>query len=151
MLNWLFQHDYLDTYCFERLICMCFVFCICTCSAQLSMFHMERRFRNTLIIIIIIKVALNIYALWVKVPHPSLVLFIEICIFVDYFMARSLTKIAKHQSNQRIDSPTIHPISQPKSQATNQTKNRPAIKPHQPKSQPTKPVSQAVTYLHFLL
>ena len=25
-------------------------FCICTCSAQLSMFHMERRSRNTLII-----------------------------------------------------------------------------------------------------
>ena len=31
-----------------------FYFCICTCSAQLSMFHMERRSRNTLIIIIII-------------------------------------------------------------------------------------------------
>ena len=29
-------------------------FCISTCSAQLSMFHMERRTRNTLIIIIII-------------------------------------------------------------------------------------------------
>ena len=29
-------------------------FCICTCSAQLSMFHMERHSRNTLIIIIII-------------------------------------------------------------------------------------------------
>ena len=29
-------------------------FCICTCSAQLSMFHMERRSRNMLIIIIII-------------------------------------------------------------------------------------------------
>ena len=29
-------------------------FCICTCSAQLSMFHMERCPRNTLIIIIII-------------------------------------------------------------------------------------------------
>ena len=29
-------------------------FCSCTCSAQLSMFHMERRYRNTLIIIIII-------------------------------------------------------------------------------------------------
>ena len=28
-------------------------FCICTCSTQLSMFHMERRSRNTLIIIII--------------------------------------------------------------------------------------------------
>ena len=31
------------------------VFCICTCSAQLRVFHMERRSRNTLIIIIIIK------------------------------------------------------------------------------------------------
>ena len=29
-------------------------FCICTCSTQLSMFHMERRSRNMLIIIIII-------------------------------------------------------------------------------------------------
>ena len=28
-------------------------FCTCTCAAQLSMFHMERRSRNTLIIIII--------------------------------------------------------------------------------------------------
>ena len=28
-------------------------FCICTCSAQLSMFHMESRSRNKLIIIII--------------------------------------------------------------------------------------------------
>ena len=28
-------------------------FCICTCSAQLSMFHMERRSRSTLIIIFI--------------------------------------------------------------------------------------------------
>ena len=29
-------------------------FCICTCSAQLSVFHMERRSRNTLIVIITI-------------------------------------------------------------------------------------------------
>ena len=29
-------------------------FCICPISAQMSMFHMERRFRNKLIIIIII-------------------------------------------------------------------------------------------------
>ena len=28
-------------------------FSICTCSAQLSMFHMEKRSRNTLIIIIL--------------------------------------------------------------------------------------------------
>ena len=27
-------------------------FCICTCSAQLNTFHMERRSRNTLIVII---------------------------------------------------------------------------------------------------
>ena len=33
--------------------CVLFL-CICTCSAQLNMFHMERRSRNTLIIIIII-------------------------------------------------------------------------------------------------
>ena len=26
MLSWMFQHAYLDTYCFECLICMCFVF-----------------------------------------------------------------------------------------------------------------------------
>ena len=26
MLSWMFQHDYLDTYCFECLICMGFVF-----------------------------------------------------------------------------------------------------------------------------
>ena len=35
-------------------------FCICTCSAQLSMFHMERRFRNTLISISII-IIINIF------------------------------------------------------------------------------------------
>ena len=26
MLNWMFEHDYLDTYCFECLICMGFFF-----------------------------------------------------------------------------------------------------------------------------
>ena len=26
MLSWMFQHDYLDTYCLECLIYMCFVF-----------------------------------------------------------------------------------------------------------------------------
>ena len=26
MLSWMFQHEHLDTYCFECLICMCFVF-----------------------------------------------------------------------------------------------------------------------------
>ena len=35
-------------------------FCICTCSAQLSMFHMERHSRNTLIIIIIIMIIIII-------------------------------------------------------------------------------------------
>ena len=55
MLSWVFQHDYLDTCCFECLICMCFiVLYFAPVSAQLSMFHMERRSRNTLIIIIII-------------------------------------------------------------------------------------------------
>ena len=34
-----------------------FHFCIFTCSAELSMFHMEKRSRNTLIIIIIKKIS----------------------------------------------------------------------------------------------
>ena len=55
MLNWMFQHDCLDTYCFwVSDMHGFFYFYICTCSAQLSMFHMEKRSRNTLIIIIII-------------------------------------------------------------------------------------------------
>ena len=36
-------------------------FCICTCSAQLSMFHMERHSRNTLIIIIIVIMMMTRY------------------------------------------------------------------------------------------
>ena len=35
-------------------------FCICTCSAQLGMFHMERRSRNTLIIIFYYKIQIDI-------------------------------------------------------------------------------------------
>ena len=41
--------------------CACVLyFCICTCSVQMSIFHMERRFRNTLIIIIIIIIIIMI-------------------------------------------------------------------------------------------
>ena len=35
-------------------------FCICPCSAQLSMFHMERRSRNTLIIKDLLKITSTI-------------------------------------------------------------------------------------------
>ena len=42
-------------------------FCICTCSAQLSMFHMERRSRNTLIIIVIIGVIIVVVGVVVVV------------------------------------------------------------------------------------
>ena len=45
-------------------------FCICTCSAQLSMFHMERHSRNTLIIIIII-IIIIIYKLFNKGIWPD--------------------------------------------------------------------------------
>ena len=48
-------------------------YCICTCSAQLSMFHMERRSRNTLTIIIssiIITFQQNfLVQLWSSAPH----------------------------------------------------------------------------------
>ena len=43
-------------------------FCICTYSAQLSMFHMERCCRNTLIIIIIIIIVIIIYISYRRVP-----------------------------------------------------------------------------------
>ena len=52
LLSWMLEQNCLDTCCLGCLSCMCFVFCICTCSAQLSMFHMERRSRNRLTIII---------------------------------------------------------------------------------------------------
>ena len=52
LFNWMFEHDCLDKCCFGCLRCMCLYYCICTCSAQLSMFHMERHSRNTLIILI---------------------------------------------------------------------------------------------------
>ena len=39
--------------CLIKLYACVFYFCICTCSAQLSMFHVEKRSRNMLIIIII--------------------------------------------------------------------------------------------------
>ena len=46
-------------------------FCICTCSEQLSMFHMERRSRNTLIIIIIsIIIIITTIYLCLIVHHP---------------------------------------------------------------------------------
>ena len=52
LLSWMFEHGCLDTLCLGCLICMRFLFfVICTCSAQLSMFHLERRSRNTIIII----------------------------------------------------------------------------------------------------
>ena len=46
-------------------VCVLYV-CICTCSVQLSMFHMERSSRNTLIIIITIIISpcsRNIYSI----------------------------------------------------------------------------------------
>ena len=54
----MFQHACLDICCFKCLIIKLYAcvlhFCLCPCSAQLSMFHMERRCRNTLIIVIIV-------------------------------------------------------------------------------------------------
>ena len=55
LLSWMFEHNRLHTCCFGCLIIYACVlyFCICLCSAQLSIFHMERRSRNTIIIVII--------------------------------------------------------------------------------------------------
>ena len=42
-------------------------FCICTCPAQLSMFHMERRSRNTLIIVIVIIVVVAVVVVVINI------------------------------------------------------------------------------------
>ena len=52
ILNWTF-HDYLDTCCFECLICMCFVFLYLHLFSAIEHVSHGRRSRNTLIIIII--------------------------------------------------------------------------------------------------
>ena len=54
MLSWMFSIiSWTPTVLSVLYACVSY-FCICTCSAQLSMFHMKRHSRNTLIIIIII-------------------------------------------------------------------------------------------------
>ena len=64
----MFEHDCLDTCCFGRLIYMCFViFFTRTCSAQLSMFHMERRCRNTLIILLLLLIIIIVIVVVVVV------------------------------------------------------------------------------------
>ena len=53
MLNWMFQHDWLDTYCFWVSYMHAFsIFVFAPVQRKLSMFHMEKCSRNTLIIII---------------------------------------------------------------------------------------------------
>ena len=46
--------------------------CICTYSAQLGMFHMERRARNTLILLIIISVMTPPRKVWLEPKISSL-------------------------------------------------------------------------------
>ena len=55
-------------------------FCICTCSAQLSMFHIERRSRNTLILLLLLLLIIIMKSLvWlergkrVSIPGPTAV------------------------------------------------------------------------------
>ena len=52
LLSWMFQHIIWTPAVLSVLYACVLYFCICTCSAQLSMFHRERRSRNTFIIII---------------------------------------------------------------------------------------------------
>ena len=58
-------------------------FCICTCSAQLSMFHMERLSRNTLIIIIIIIIVIIIIIIII-----TIIIIIIIIIIISLVGAR---------------------------------------------------------------
>ena len=53
LLSWMFQHDWTPAVLSVLYACVLY-FCICTCSAQLNMFHMERRSRNMLILLLLI-------------------------------------------------------------------------------------------------
>ena len=52
-------------------MCFVFLYSICLCSAQFSMFHVERRSRNTLIIIIIIIIIIiTVIIIYYGYPRP---------------------------------------------------------------------------------
>ena len=55
LLSWMFEYDCLDTCYFGCLICFVIVLLYLHLFSELSMFHMERRSRNMLIIVIIIR------------------------------------------------------------------------------------------------
>ena len=79
----MFEHDCLDTCCFGCLICK---FCICTCSAQLSMFHMEKCSRNTLVITINI-IMIHSSFVWLGLLMCTLIQFcvLWVCRFLFFF------------------------------------------------------------------
>ena len=62
LLSWMFGHDILSGHLLFWVSCILvfYIFGICACSAQLSMFHMERYSRNTIIINSIINIIIII-------------------------------------------------------------------------------------------
>ena len=58
-------------------------FCICTCSAQLSMFHMERRSRNMLIVVCCLRYSMS---LQVHRQQEDARVCVHGCVRVCYFM-----------------------------------------------------------------
>ena len=55
MLSWMFLHDYLDTYCLSVLYACVSYFLYLHLFSTTEQFHMERRSRNMLIIIICLR------------------------------------------------------------------------------------------------
>ena len=66
-------------------------FCICTCSAQLSMFHMDRRPRNTLIFFFFFLIVVVVVAVFVVVVVIIVIIYVQKHIRVRGI--RSLLKI----------------------------------------------------------
>ena len=74
-------------------------FCICTCSALLSMFHVERRYRNTLIITIII-IIIIIIVIVVVVVTIIIIIFSILCFSpVQLYFATSVKVLYTLQSS----------------------------------------------------
>ena len=110
MLSWVFQHDYLDTYCFECLICMCFVFLYLHLFSAISMFHMERRSRNTLIITTIIFIIITIIII---------IVVIIICILVKTTQTTTRTSTISNVFNHTIG--TLNNVQNPVTTWANNT------------------------------
>ena len=78
----MFKHDCLDTCCFGCLIRVWFVFLYLNLFSALSMFHIERRSRNTIIIVIIMITIIIIIIITIVIIIMLIIIMFIIIMFI---------------------------------------------------------------------